>query len=354
MATNRWPIKRLKKIVKGQPGSSGGKGVRARNVEIEDILDRMSDDHTPGNEQGAEQKDQMPDDAMQDGGKPGGEIDENGNKIDSEIQEGAAKGQEEGAQKEQQANGKQQKDLDKRPPGQRGKGSNQSVDYAHLRPKFNWKHICQRFISSALPKAQESYTKPSRKSVTGMHVASQVGAAAIKPGEKIGEVVDLKLAFLLDCSGSMLGSVAQMFAEANKLLKDPRFAKSEVYVMKYSNTHEIYRGIFARDKAHRVKDIGERSAGKYELTMKQVFANAEGGGTEISQQSHDDTLVLLGRGYNCLLLTDTDILWPHNIPLVLDLIKRYPRQMFVVMRDRNCYIEWRKATGIATPNISHF
>lgn len=354
MASNRWPIKRLKKIVKGQQSSGGSGGARITNVEIEDILDKMSDDHQPGNEQGAEQKDQMPDDTVADGGKPGGEIDQNGEKIDNEIQEGAAKGQEDGAQKEQQGGGQQQRDMGKRPEGKRGRGNNQQVDYAHLRPKFNWKHIIQRFITSALPKAQESYTKPSRKSVTGMHVASQVGAAAIKPGEKIGEVVDLKLAFCLDCSGSMLGSVAQMFTEANKLLKDPRFAKSEVYVMKYSDRHEIYRGIFARDKAHRVKDITERTAGKYEMTMKQVFATAEGGGTEISQKSHDDTLVLLGRGYNVLLLTDTDILWGHNIALVLDLIKRHPRQMFIVMRNRECYIEWRKQTGIATPNISHF
>lgn len=351
MALNRWPQKKLKVIVKGQKGSGGGGGGTITNAEIEDILDKMSDDHAPGNAQGKEKKDDIPDEAKDDAGKSGGEIDKNGKKIDGEIGEGAQKGQEEGAEKATQP----AKPAPNTPTGQRGgRGAGQNVNYSQIRPRFNWKTLVNKFVTSSMPKPEETYTKPSRKSVTGMHVAAQVGAAAIKPGEKIGEVVDLKLAFCLDCSGSMLGSVAQMFAEANKLLKDPRFAKSEVFVVKFSSVHEVWRGIFARNKAHRVKDIAERSTGQYETTMQHVFATAEGGGTEISDASYKDVLVLLARGYNVLLLTDTDILWDHNIKLVLDLIKRYPAKMFIVMRDRNCYLEWRQKTGIATPNITHF
>lgn len=352
MATSTWPIKRLKVLVKGEKSSGKGGGGRITNAEIEDILDRMSDDHEPGNSEGA--KAEVDDSAKDDAGKAGGEIDENGKKIDDQIAEGADKGQQEGAEKQQEAparSGPAQNSKD----GTRQKGSGDSkVDYSQIKPKFNWKHIVQRFIASSLPKPEETYAKPSRKSVTGMHVAAQVGAAAIKPGEKMGEVIDLKLAICMDCSGSMLGSIAQMYGEANKLLKDPRFAKSEVYVLKFSDRHEIYKCVFAKNKAHKVTNVSEKSGGSYELTAQQVFATAQGGGTEISPASAADTLVLLGRGYNCLLLTDTDILWGHNIKLVLDLIKRHPNQMFVVMRDRNCYIEWRKQTGIATPNISHF
>lgn len=353
MAISTWPIKRLKVLVKGQKGGGKGGGRRITNAEIEDILDRMSDDHEPGNEAGKNAE--VDDSAKDDAGKAGGDIDENGKKIDDQIAEGADKGQQEGAEKGQPEGPPRNGPAQNSKEGSREKGGgNNKVDYSQIKPKFNWKHIVQRFIASSLPKPEETYAKPSRKSVTGMHVAAQVGAAAIKPGEKMGEVIDLKLAICMDCSGSMLGSIAQMYGEANKLLKDPRFAKSEVYVLKFSDRHEIYKCIFARNKAHKITSVTDKSVGKYEITAQQVFATAQGGGTEISAASAADTAILLGRGYNCLLLTDTDILWGHNIKLVLDLIKRFPNQMFVVMRDRNCYIEWRKQTGIATPNISHF
>jgi len=349
MATNRWPQKKLKVIVKGQKGGGGKGGMTITNAEIEDILDRMSDDHDPGQAEGKGKE--IPDDVKDDAGKAGGQIDENGKKVDDAVAEGADKAANETEREAPDSSGASKNS----PTGQREKGGKpKGVDYSQIRPKFNWKHIVQRFINSSMPKPEETYAKPSRKSVSSMHVASQMGAAAIKPGEKIGEVIELKLAICLDCSGSMIASIGQMFSEATKLLKDPRFAKSEVYVLKFSDTHEIYRGIFAQNKAHKVSNIAEKSAGKYETTMQQVFATAQGGGTEITPASAADAMVLLGRGYNVLLLTDTDILWDHNIKLVLDLIKRHPSQMFVVMRDRNCYLEWRRKTGIATPNISHF
>lgn len=339
--------------MKGQSGGGGGEGQEAPdNVEItqediEDILDGMSDDHKPGEEQG--EKADIPDDVEE------SEIDGVGKKIDEEIEKGGknAKDGKDPSDEEGQDSTKGQ-NSDK---GSREKtgAKPKDVDYNNIKPKFNWRNLVQKFCKSHKPVKEETYAKPSPKGVTSAHVAAQIGAAAIKPGMKEASVVtDLKLAFCLDCSGSMLGSVARMFAEATKLLSDPMYATSLVYVLKFSETHEVYRGIFKQNKAHKVTNMAEPLSGKYETTMKAVFATALGGGTEISPASHADTLILLKKGYNVLLLTDTDILWPHNLPLVKDLIVKHPAQMFIIMRDQACYVQWRQKTGIATGNITHF
>src|SRR5271168_2474247 len=89
MATNRWPQKKLKVIVKGQKGGGGKGGMTITNAEIEDILDRMSDDHDPGQAEGKGKE--IPDDVKDDAGKAGGQIDENGKKVDDAVAEGADK-----------------------------------------------------------------------------------------------------------------------------------------------------------------------------------------------------------------------------------------------------------------------
>lgn len=351
MAISTWPKKRLRVLVKGQQGQGGGGG-SITNAEIEDILDKMSDDHSPGNEQGKNEK--IPDEAKDDAGKAGGEIDENGEKIDKEIAEGAANGQKEGAEKPQSA-----------PPspvntkgGKGGPGGyfdqNATVDYSKIKPKFNWKQLIQRFIMSHKPRPEETYAKPSRKSVSGMHIAGQMGAAAIKPGEKPLDEVDVKLGFVIDSSGSMSSVISTVMANAIQLLKNPIFKKCVVTVIKYSGHNSIHKVKVATNQAAEVKAVNEKPKVWPLKAQEAVFGKHIGAGTNFDSALTGHINTMLEDGYNVVMFPDSDILAGANLVHFVSLFKKYSAQVFVVFDCRASYLQFRQTVGLSTANVTYF
>lgn len=351
MAISTWPKKKLRVLVKGEKGEGGGGG-SITNAEIEDILDKMSDDHQPGNDAGKDAP--VPDEAKDDAGKAGGEIDENGEKIDKEIAEGAQNGQKEGAQKPQSG-----------PPspvntkgGKGGPGGyfdqNAKVDYSKIKPKFNWKQLIQRFLMSHKPRPEETYAKPSRKSVTGMHVAAQMGAAAIKPGEKPLDEVDAKLGFVIDSSGSMSSVISTVMSNAMVLLKMPIFKKSVITVIKYSGHNTIHKVKFAQNQAAEVKDFDDKPKIWPLKATDAVFGKHIGAGTNFDQALTTQINKMLVAGYNVVMFPDSDILAGANLVHFVSLFKKYAAQVFVVFDCRQSYLQFRQTVGLSTANITYF
>ena len=310
---------------------------------MSDSLDKLSDDHDPGQEEGKESDAKIPEDA-------GDKIDENGKKIAGEVKNAKDTDPDSVEKQKEKRNSEKTGDpSDKQHgPGQGG-DNNASVDYSKIRPTFNWSSLLKKFITSSKQSTEETYTKPSRRGITGMDVARQTGAGAIKPAERTLDRVDLKLAFALDCSGSMTSCIAAVYSNARALLAQPKFAKSEVFILKSSTTHKTYKGVFAKNTAIEIYPNQGTST-----TMTAIFKDAAGGGTEITTAMASDMTNLLANGYNVLMITDTDILGGNNVNKILALIKAHPRNMFMLFDCRESYLEWRKQTGIATVNITHF
>lgn len=312
---------------------------------LKQVLDQMSDDHQPGQEEGEEKKE---------GDIPSGitpdKIDEKAKQTDKQMEGSDDLGSREREGKEEK---QRQEEIKRQKEGQRGGGGGvYEVDYSKLRPTFTWRDIIQRFIKSA--KVQNEYVyRPHRRGISQMENIRQQGIGAITPAERPLEHVDLNLMFVLDCSGSMMEDIKKVYVNALALLKLPQFRKSNVYIIKFSATHEVYYGNFAQNKAVHLKSVDDKNK-QFNMTMQQVFATTIGGGTEITAASAGDIRAACKRGYNALLCTDTDILWEHNLPIVLELIKDFPRQIFIIMADRECWVSWRQTTGITTPNITYF
>ncbi len=351
MATETWPVKKLRVLVKGKPGSGGKGGGRITNAEIEDILDKMSDDHTPGNEAGKDAP--VPDEAKDDGGKAGGEIDENGKNIDEQIQEGSENGQKEGAEKPVGPPSPTNTKGGKGGPGGYH-DTNSKVDYNKIKPRFNWKQLIQRFIMSHKPKPEETYAKPSRKSVSSMHVAGQMGAAAIKPGEKPLEEVDAKLGFVIDSSGSMSSVIGTVMSNAMVLLKNPIFKKSIVTVIKYSGHNTIHKVKFATNQAAEVKDFDEMPKQWPLKANEAVFGKHIGAGTNFDDALTMQINKMLEAGYNVVMFPDSDILAGANLVHFVSVFKKHAAQVFVVFDCRASYVEFRQKVGLGTANITYF
>jgi len=311
---------------------------------LEDLLNKLSDDHSIGEQQGQESDVTSEDGDMDD-------IERNADRIGKSIDE----------EKDVDPNEAIKKGDGELIPGQRrdnepGKkaGKGYEVDYSKIKPTFNWKQLIQLFIASMKPKSEETYEKPHRRSVSSIDTIRQVGAAAIKPAERTLEIMtDLKLAFLIDSSGSMGNTIKTVFSNITKLLSVPIYGKSAVIVMEFDVIHNMYKVIYAQNKGAKVSSHTEKPK-KWPINPKTILSVHRGGGTELTPAIAADALKLLADRYNIIMFLDRDCMWDVNYNHVLNILKTGPRQVFIVFDSRDTYIEFRKKTGFSTKNITYF
>lgn len=307
-------------------------------------MDKLSDDHKPGQEEGKERG--LPKDA-----KPTpGDIDENAKRIEKQMEGAGDESDEE--RKSQETKSAPNQEGDKKSSTGNAMGSNQ-VDYTKIHPSFDWKSLLSKFINSATPKTEETYARPSRKSMTGMGIAAQLGAAAIRPSEQPTEILRAKLAFVIDSSGSMSGMIQKVYANAYALLKTPKFRNMETTVVRFSGEHKIYKVIVGTNKAAEIHTVTEKPK-RYDLTASSVFTEHFGGGTQFSGPTAESIRDMLKQGYNTIFFLDAGILDHNNFQSFVELLKKHSKHMFVVFDTRETYISCRQATGISTSNFTHF
>lgn len=308
---------------------------------VSEMLDRLSDDHEPGQEEGEEvdisDREATPED-----------IDRNEKRIEKQMDDKKDSTPEERnkpkANKSQEGSG-----------GKPGKGGNANVnvDYTKVAPTFNWKTLVKKFITSAVPRPVETYAAPARRGVTNVHVARQRGAAAIKPAERPGEHGDSKIGFCFDSSGSMSGVIAKVYANALNLLKQPQFAKTDSFVFKFSSGYNIYRVNFASNRAAEIKGINDKPK-NYNLKTTDIFSKHLSGGTDFDASLSTAIQTAMKGKTNIIFFLDSDILHGTNLANFTAIVKAFPRQTFVVFDTRDTYVRFRQATGISTPGLTYF
>lgn len=309
---------------------------------LSEMMRRLSDDHEPGNQQG--KGEEVP------GGITEKDIDKNGKQVEGQIERGKDTGKEE---REAKTKADAEKQKSEQPGLEKQKLEPGEVDYTKVTPTFNWQTLVRRFIASAKPRYEETYSKPNRRAATGLEIARQRGAAAVKPAEKVMDHSDSSLAFVFDSSGSMSSVITTVFSNAMNLLKQPAFRKSDSLVYKFSGGHEIFRVNFSTNIAYKVaQPLDKKPVAKMKTT--DVFNQHYGAGTVFDQALSGDISVAIKKKFNVIFFLDSDIMWGENLVHFLALLKSAPRNIFVIFDTRNTYIQFRQQTGIATPNITHF
>lgn len=318
--------------------------------KLADELNQRGDDHTEGNKQGKES------DVDEGDAKPGdldGHAKENEDKVD-DGEQGKSKGKKgEGEGNDGEGNPSGGKGEGNQPGGAGKNPDKYKVDYRRVQPRFNWKTLVDRFLKSGLSRTEETYAKPPRRSITTMDVARQTGAAAIKPSEVPVDMSDAKLMVIIDNSGSMNDVIATVVSNMKKLLKQPAFRKSTIIAMKFSGEAEIWKVNVAQNKAGQVQSPKDQPE-QWNASADDVLSTSMGGGTYISAGMVTKTQEAFAAGYNTILFSDSDVMWGENYTHVLQMIKAAPGQMFVVFDSHDTYVEFRKKSGINTPNISYF
>lgn len=312
--------------------------------KVKQRADELADDHEPGTKEGARSDVSEKDMSEED-------IDKAGKATAGKVEEGEDMTPGEASQKNKGPSGPGGgADHEKQ---EQSKGGDADVDWSKIKPSFDWKALVKRFLSTAKPKMEDTYTKPARRAVAQLDVARQTGSAAVKPGERVSGTVDSKLAFCFDASGSMYSVIPKVFANASALLSTPAFKNSESVIMRFSSSFIIYKAIFAKKVAARVKSVKDKVK-SWDEPITAALNMGEFGGTTFGAPLATQCMAALSDKWNIIFFLDSDILSGPNLTYFKSVVQHAPSQVFVVFDSRTTYLEFRQRTGFTTPNITYF
>jgi predicted metal-dependent peptidase len=313
--------------------------------QVEQEMDENSDDHEPGNEEG-EEMDEGAD------GEPIDKIDEQQRKIEK-----AMKDARDLSPKEARQFNDQQKPTDDRSKANTGDirdSKPTGIDYTKVKPRYDWKALIKMFLSSADVETEETYRVPSRRSISSIHTAAQIGAGAMKPGEAVSDLTKAKLAFCIDSSGSMSHIIEMIYSNIDNLLKTNKGLQgAEFTLLRFSGNHEMFKGIFAGDKAAKITKVDEKPSG-YPLKLSTVFKQHFGDITNFTPDLVSDLSKLLTQKYNVLIFSDSDITNGENFTNLIKLFKVSGGKVFIIFDDRITYEKFRKQVKGASAFITYF
>lgn len=220
----------------------------------------------------------------------------------------------------------------------------------NIRPTFNWKQLIAKFVSSAKPKQEETYTKISRRGVSSTHMIAQRGAAAIKPGVMNAQLQDSKLLFCFDTSGSMMGAIGKCVAEAKNLMSYA--PNATVSLAMFSDSFQLFRAMLRQNKAGAITSYDQKNV-QYNMSLNQVLTNVPSGGTDFSSALVANLTTAMSQGYNVIILSDADLSAGSNLANLEQLISINRRQVFVIFNTKRDYEAYRANAKTPSTNVTY-
>ena len=315
---------------------------------VSSAMDGMSDSHEQSDEDTDDDPNKSPEDVVD-------ELDKHGKEIEKKISGGKEVDKEpENDKKEKGANPGEGKGSGRHGNGKDGNGS--TFDYSKVRPSFTWKKLLSRMVTDAESSVEETFQKPHRRNITGVHLAQQTGSAAMKPGE-ITNHNALKLGFVVDSSGSMTTVIEKVYANMVSLLKSKNNVKKEsFYLIKFSGSHHIYRCNFSGDKYSEINSIFNKEDNKKELksgSVKQLFAHHIGASTNFSSELASEIDAAASKKFNILIMSDSDILDGPNFNNLKNLLMKH-QNVFVILDSRSTFESFVKMYKQVPKGVTYF
>lgn len=344
--------------------------------KAEQMMDDMTDEHTqseddgsgegnnPSDQQG-QQSDQKGDGQGQgDGEKKPGEGNGKGDMTDDELRDAmdrAYKETEEGMAKAgEEAKGDAKGKAEKQSSGGRGTGDGKSkaIQQTEARPAMNWRALIKKMVSQADHfEPTTSYTKMHRNTAAKVSVAVQSnGPSAVQPGERDEDDQILKIAFIVDSSGSMSSLLPSIYNNISTALKTGGSKISpEFMLIKFSSGHESYAcnarkrvGVKASPKQY----LSGINYSKDSISTDVIFKTGEQGATNYTGEMTGMAKTLANAGFNVMIFTDSDVLYGNNLDEVKKTVSACGKKFFLVLDSLNTYQQAeQKMPGISN-NIS--
>jgi len=298
--------------------------------QLQDLLDKLSDHHdelgknTDGTDKQVTRK-------------------VNKSDIDNWNKRNDKKAQEEGAKIENDA----PPDFDNKPPEKRdpgtSKGGKHEIDYTRVQPKYKWDQLLRKMIAEASFNVESSYQKISRRAIGTMQQIAVTKRGAVKPGEiKNPSKKKIKLAVIIDSSGSMSYVIREVMHNVDKLLVQRATTvrvQDEFYLMIFSGDYDIYNCTPGKaGVCQHIKSIDKQEPGELgKLKLIEVLNQHKSGGTVFSSELKSEINKLAARGYNCLIVTDGDLLYGSNFDNFKELYTAHKKNVFLLLDSRQTF-----------------
>lgn len=301
----------------------------------------------------------------QPGGEPGGETDPD--QVHKDIEDKLSRREEIGS--EQEAKEKAAEASAKRPQpgaggtaGTPGRGAISDLEsredvIAQIKPRYNWKSLIRQLITSSVPHTDITYAKPSRRAVTGITIAAQTGAGALKPGEKTMEENKAKLVFVFDTSGSMWDQVPRVLAETQNLIKQMGKSNVEFGVVFFADGYRSFVVNTAQNWYATVTSIDSIAApvdrASQTKGFKSILSKQASGGTVFSSSMASQLGELATKGYNVMVFSDADILDSSNFKNFKSLWSSHKNHTFFVAVDDRTFKMACNRLGVVPRTFTH-
>lgn len=363
---------------KGEPGEDGEPGDEEGEGEESDGGDKGKpskkkrkgrpgrgwDNHDPGQEEAAEDAEGK--EAA--GQKSEKDINEHGKRTNEQMGESQDKDPD---QVKKERSEQAAKDAKKSEAGGRGglSHADRELHFDQIKPKMSWEEIKRKFVGSPRFFTNETYARLPRSAVTAFHQAAQGRAAAAKPAITRVEDKKVKLCFVVDESGSMMGTTERVYAEMFSLFRSKGMQDAEFALIRFSSSFHIWRGSFKTGKASPVSQAyftnGQEDAGALkkdinnilnhkpqgEKDLKTVFTECpDSGATNFDAPIANRILGLLNEGWNVLICSDSDVCGGPNLTEVLKCLHSKKGKCFLVLADKRDLEYFTKANKNTAPD----
>lgn len=310
--------------------------------ELEEEFDGQTDDHSEGG------KNKDGGDKQVDRNVKPEDIDKWGKKVDDK-------------QKGESADAPP--DYDNKPPQDRDpgetKGGKHPLDYAQISPRYKWDALLKKMIGETAYTLDQSYQKISRRAIGTMQQVITRGRGAVKPGEvKNPNKKKIKLAVIIDSSGSMSYVIKTVMANLDKLLVQRQGVTGvhdEFYLFIFSGDYDIYECTPGKSgHANNILDVDKHAPGPLgKLKLPEVLANHKSGGTVFSSGLAGQISKLASRGYNCLVVSDGDMLHGSNFTNFKKLYDANRRHVWLLLDSNDTFTQFVSKMKEISNNASH-
>jgi hypothetical protein len=225
----------------------------------------------------------------------------------------------------------------------------QTIERKFIKPKFKWHEYLKNVVATVSSKPIETYIKPASNVATTASIGSQIGAAVLKPGE-IKPEGNFKLGIVVDSSGSMSDVIAKIYTELESLLlKFKRLDNSFIFI-RFSDSYEMFSVNIGKQSYSKINDISDKSPNRKSGSIKELFAEHYGSGTNFSSDLAKTIIDATTKGYHMIVISDQDILATSNLNNLRAVINS--KNAGVIFNDKPTYVEGIKLL-LARSNITY-
>ena len=276
--------------------------------------------------------------------------------VEKQEEKARSKGEKEGDDSGKEAEDKPVDKKAKSTKGGRAKGNDQSniIDYTKFSPSMSWKALLAKLVRTSTEE-ETSYQKVHRRNITRIHTAAQTGKSAMKPGEIDQDINSLKLAIVVDSSGSMSGKIEQVYANIDNLMKQHSAEiKLGFVLVKFSDKHKMFFCVpSGKGSFKEIKSIHDKTAELKAGSIKELFAEHYGSSTNFNESLTSDLDVFVNDGYNVLIISDTDIIGSGNKEEFNKFFKRSNGKVYLIAGDKDDYTAIISSLKNKAANITH-